>query len=177
MNRGGANPWLIGAVGLVVGFLAAVVIVGDKGKTKTVAETVTSTQTTVTPSTTTPATTTPGTTSPTTAGTTPTTTTSTGPDSASCITLWNQPANRGNQVFLVNVMSQQAVRVNVGATATSPAKCLVTVVENSGPAYVFPQGTTLPYEQTTGTTPGDSLPAAQKISNALEQRDGTLQSR
>jgi hypothetical protein len=79
-------------------------------------------------------------------------------------------------VFLVNIASQQPVRVHVGVTTDVPPECLVTIVANNGDAYTFPEGggSTYPYAPAPGTTNGSSLPAAQKTSNALEQRDGTL---
>jgi hypothetical protein len=97
----------------------------------------------------------------------------------SCVDLWNQANNRGNQTFLVNVMSQQPVRVNVGVTSDVPPKCLITITANNGKSYVFPEGggTTFPYATVPGATDSSSLPAAQKTSNALEQRDGTLTAR
>jgi hypothetical protein len=95
------------------------------------------------------------------------------------VDLWNQANNRGDQTFLLNVMSQQPIRVHVGVTSDVPPKCLITVVANNGDAYVFPAagGTTYPYAQAPGRTDGSKLPAAQKTSNALEQRDGTLAAR
>ena len=101
------------------------------------------------------------------------------PDAGSCIALWDQANNRGAQTFLVNVASQQPVRVHVGLTTDTPPKCLVTVVGNNGAAYVFPEagGTTYPYAQAAGRTDAGTLPPAQKTANALEQRDGTLKAR
>src|SRR5918911_3558386 len=97
------------------------------------------------------------------------------PTVGACVNLWNQSNNRANQTFLVNVMSQQPVRVHVGVTSDVPPQCLVTVVTNDGKAYVFPEGggSTFPYAAAPGSTDAASLPAAQKTSNALEQRDGT----
>jgi hypothetical protein len=93
--------------------------------------------------------------------------------------LWNQPSNRGAQTFLINLASRQPIRVHVGVTTSVPPKCLVTIVANNGDAYTFPEGggTTYPYALAPGQTSSSSLPAAQKTSNALEQRDGTLTAR
>jgi hypothetical protein len=76
-------------------------------------------------------------------------------------------------------MTREPIRVHVGVTSDVPPKCLITVVANNGDAYVFPAagGTTYPYAQAPGRTSGSTLPAAQKTSNALEQRDGTLAAR
>jgi hypothetical protein len=92
------------------------------------------------------------------------------------VSLWNQANNRANQTFLVNIASQQPIRVHVGRTTDVPPKCSVTVTTNSGGAYVFPEagGTTYPYAQAPALTPASSLAPTQKISNALEQSDGTL---
>jgi hypothetical protein len=181
MDGRGANTWIVAVLAIAVGFLAALLIVG-KGDDKNASATVSSTNstTTQTGSDTTSATTGPGT------STTTTTTTQQGtaPQSPaatveSCIDLWNQQGNRPNQTFLVNVMSQQPIRVHVGVTSDVPPQCLVTVVANDGRAYVFPEGggSTFPYAAAPGSTDGSSLPAGQKTSNALEQRDGTLTAR
>ena len=177
-RRAGANTWLIAALALVIGFVAALLIFrgsGDNASSTVAAPvTVTATATTTAPTSTT---TSPG-------ATTTTTTTTTGgsapqqsrPTVGSCVALWNQPTNRGDQTFLVNVMSQQPIRVHVGTSSDVPPKCVVTVVANNGNAYVFPQaaGNAYPYAQAPGATPGSSLPADQRTSNALEQSDGTL---
>jgi hypothetical protein len=174
MERRGSNTWLVAVLALAVGFLAAVLILGSDNS-KNSSATV-SNGTTV-------ATTTSAATPGTTAGTTTTSTTQTTATPQSppasvpaCISLWNQPTNRGAQVFLVNIASQQPVRVHVGVTTDVPPECLVTIVANNGDAYTFPEGggSTYPYAPAPGTTSGSSLPAAQKTSNALEQRDGTL---
>jgi hypothetical protein len=181
MDRRGSNTWLVAALAVVVGFLAALLIVGT-GDSNNSSATVSSTTATGTAT----AATTSGTQTATPTGTTTTsaTTTATTPATTeasfdSCINLWNQTNNRTNQVFLVNLMTRQAVRVHVGVTSDVPPKCLVTVAANDGTAYVFPEGggTTYPYAQTPGSTPGSTLPSGQKISNALEQRDGTLAAR
>jgi hypothetical protein len=174
MERHGSNTWLVAVLAIAVGFLAALLILGT-GDSKNTSAPV-SNETTV-------ATTTAGTT----AGTTTTsTTTETTPAPQSpaasvpaCVSLWNQPTNRGAQVFLVNIASQQPVRVHVGVTTDVPPQCLVTIVANNGDAYSFPEGggSTYPYAPAPGTTTSSSLPAAQKTSNALEQRDGTLTER
>ncbi len=163
MDRRGSSTWIVAALAIAVGFLAALVIVGnnnDKGSSATVATTTASgTQTTST------------------------TTAATPEDPAAsigdCIKLWNEPANRGDQVFLVNVAAHQPIRVHVGETSDVPPKCLVTVVGNNGDAYVIPSagGSTYPYAQAPGTTPASTLPAAQKTTNALDQSDGTLTAR
>src|SRR5439155_15889093 len=82
---------------------------------------------------------------------------------ASCIALWNAPANRGAQTFLINIASQQPIRVHVGETTDVPPKCLITVLANNGDAYVFPEagGTTYPYATVASRTTSASLPAAQ----------------
>ena len=186
MERPSTSTWLIAAIALVVGFLAALLILGGNDDNNTSA---TVTQTSAAVSQTSPATTQAGVSPATTpgAGTTSTTTTST-PGAApqapaasvqSCVDLWNQAANRPNQTFLANVMSQQPVRIHVGTTSDVPPQCLVTVVANDGKAYVFPAGggSPFPYSAAPGGTDASSLPAAQKISNALEERDGTMKSR
>jgi hypothetical protein len=177
MERRGPNTWLVAVLAIAVGFLAALLILG-RDDTKNSSATV-SNGTTV-------ATTTTAAAPVTTAETTTTSTTDAAPAPQSpaasvpaCISLWNQPTNRSAQVFLVNVASQQPVRVHVGATTDVPPECLVTIVANNGDAYTFPEGggSTYPYAPAPGTTNGSSLPAAQKTSNALEQRDGTLTAR
>ena len=77
---------------------------------------------------------------------------------------------------MVNIASQQPIRVHVGQTTDVPAKCLITVLANNGDAYVFPEagGSTYPYATAASRTSSASLPAAQRTANALEQRDGTL---
>jgi hypothetical protein len=176
MERRGSNTWLVAVLALAVGFLAAVLILGTDDSKNTSAAV--SNETTV-------ATTTSGTT-PGTAGTTTTSTTTATPAPQSpaasvpaCISLWNQPNNRGAQVFLVNIAARQPIRVHVGVTTDVPPECLVTIVANNGDAYSFPEGggTTYPYAPAPGTTSSSSLPAAQKTSNALEERDGTLTER
>jgi hypothetical protein len=157
MQRSGSNTWLVAVLAIAVGFLAALLIFGgndDSGSGSRTTTTSAGSATTTAPST--PA-----------------------PTASSCVDLWNQSANRPNQVFLVNVMSREPVRVHVGVTSDVPPKCLVTVTANSGAAYVFPQagGGTVQYTQAPPSTPGSSLPAGQKTSNALEQRDGTLAER
>jgi hypothetical protein len=177
MERRGANTWLVAALAIAVGFLAALLILRSNDNGNPSATTASTTTTTAAAGTDTAA----GT------GTTATTTTTTEgaapgdaqPSVASCVDLWNQTNNRGNQTFLVNVMSQQPIRVHVGVTSDVPPKCLITVVGNNGDAYVFPAagGTTYPYAQAPGRTDGSQMPPAQKTSNALEQRDGTLAAR
>jgi hypothetical protein len=177
VERRGANTWIVAVLAIAVGFLAALLIVrsGDDNNSATVATTNTTT-TQASGTTTGPATSTTSTTTTSGQGTAP-------QDPAasldSCVRLWNQSNNRANQTFLVNVMSQQPVRVHVGTTTDVPPQCLVTIVANDGKAYVFPEGggSTFPYAAAPGSTSSSSLPAAQKTSNALEQRDGTLQAR
>ena len=184
MDRRGTNTWLVAALAITVGFLAALLIFGrDDNSNSSAIVSQTGATTATNPATsetvTTPPTTTTAATTTTATATTPATPTTPAATTDSCINLWNGTNNRGNQVFLVNVMSQQAVRVHVGVTSSVPPKCLVTIVGNNGNAYVFPEGggTTYPYAQSAGTTPSSSLPAGQKLSNALEQRDGTLAAR
>jgi hypothetical protein len=185
MQRRGATNWTVVVLALAVGFLAALLIVGqnDSNKTSATVDTTSSTTTqagTGTSTTTTTAQTGSGGTSTTTTSTTQATTPASPQATVgSCIALWNRPANRADQTFLVNLMSQQPVRVHVGVTTDVPPECLVTVVANDGKAYVFPEGggTTYPYAPAPASTDSSSLAAAQKTSNALEQRDGTLQAR
>ena len=165
-------------VAIAVGFLIALVafggdnsnnanVVTTNGTATTGATTAATTATGTTPAQTTTTTTTTGATA------TPTTAT---PTVAGCIQLWNQPANRGAQTYLVNIASRQPIRVHVGESSEVPPKCLVTVVANDGTAYIFPEGggTTYPYAPGPSQTTGGSLPAEQRKANALEQRDGTL---
>jgi hypothetical protein len=177
MDRRGANTWLVAVLAIAVGFLAALLIFGgDDNDNAAVTTAAQSTATTTSQTGATPGTTTTGSTTTTQQGTAPASPQATIP---SCVGLWNQPNNRANQTFLVNVMSQQPVRVHVGVTSDVPPQCLVTVVANDGKAYVFPEGggNTFPYSSAPGSTNSSGLPAAQKTSNALEQRDGTLQAR
>jgi hypothetical protein len=180
MERRGANTWLVAVLAIAVGFLAALLILGNddnENSSATVSPTTaTTTQAGATDTTSTNGTTTTSTTTATQQGTTPQSPEAT---AQNCINLWNQQNNRGNQTFLVNVMTQQAVRIHVGVTSNVPPKCLVTIVANDGKAYVFPEGggTTFPYAAAPGSTASSELPAAQKISNALEERDGTLKAR
>jgi cytoskeletal protein RodZ len=180
MERRGANTWLIAVLAIAVGFLAALLILGSddyNNSSATVSQTTsTTTQTGATDTTSTNGTSTTSTTTATQQGTTPQAPEAT---TQNCINLWNQQNNRANQTFLVNVMSNQAVRIHVGVTSDVPPKCLVTIVANDGKAYVFPEGggTTFPYAVAPGGTDSSSLPAAQKISNALEEPDGTVKAR
>jgi hypothetical protein len=182
MERRGAPTWLVAVLALAVGFLVALLIFGGNDSNDNASATIATTGTTTQPATgTTTATTSTGTGTTSTTTSTAQGTTPTSPDAnvGNCVNLWNQTNNRGNQTFLVNVMSQQPVRVHVGQTSDVPPRCLITIVTNDGKAYVFPEagGTTFPYAQAPGATDAGSLPAAQKISNALEQRDGTLTAR
>lgn len=183
MERRGSNTWLVAVLAIAVGFLVALLIFGGDDNNNTSATVSATNQTTTTQAVTTGTSTTTAAPGSTTSSTTSTAqgTAPSGPTASvqSCIDLWNKPLNRGNQTFLVNVMSQQAVRVHVGATSNVPPQCLVTIVANDGKAYVFPEGGggTFPYAAAPGATDGASLPAAQKTSNALEQRDGTLTAR
>jgi len=179
MERRGANTWLVAVLAIAVGFLAALLILGDdsNNSSATVSQTTaTTTQTGATDTTSTNGTSTTSTTTATQQGTAPQAPEAT---TQNCINLWNQQNNRANQTFLVNVMSNQAVRIHVGVTSDVPPKCLVTIVANDGKAYVFPEGggTTFPYAVAPGGTDSSSLPAAQKISNALEEPDGTVKAR
>ena len=174
---------MIAALAIACGFLVAVLLFrgGSDNASSTVGTTTlagTNTATTATTATTTTGTTTNGTT------TTTTTTQGAVPQDpqrtvGGCINLWNGRLNRGDQTFLINVMSQQPIRVHVGVTSDVPPKCEVTVIANNGNAYVFPEagGQTYPYAQGAPATPASQLPAGQKISNALEQSDGTLAAR
>ena len=181
MERRGANTWLVAALAIAVGFLAALLLLGgDDNENSSATVSTTNATTTQAGSDTTTATATPGTSTTTTTATQQ----GTAPQSpeatvASCIALWNQPNNRGNQTFLANLVSQQPVRVHAGATSDVPARCLMTIIANDGKASVFPEGggTTFPYAIAPGATDGSALPAAQKTSNALEEGDGTLKAR
>jgi hypothetical protein len=183
MERRGSNTWLVAGLAIAVGFLAALLIFGRDPSTKTSATIAPGTTAVTEPVATTGTTTT--TTGPN--GATTSTTTAQQPAAtpqspqatpASCIDLWNQPANRGPQTFLVNVASQQPVRVNVGTTTDVPPQCLVTIVANNGDVYTYPEGggTTFPYATSPGRTTSKELPVEQKNANALDQRDGTLKS-
>lgn len=173
MERRGLNTWLVAVLAIAVGFLAALLIFGSDGNNSSATVSNGTTVATTTSGAT------PGTTAePTTTSTTGATATPKSPAASvpACISLWNQPTNRGPQVFLVDLASRQPVRVHVGVTTDVPPECLVTIVANNGDAYTFPEGggTTYPYARSPGTTSSSSLPAEQKTSNALEQRDGTL---
>src|SRR3954454_22764861 len=141
MERRGANTWIIAALALAVGFLAALLIFGGNGD-----DNASATVTTAGPTATTPQA--PGSTTTSTGGTSQQGTAPQSPAATedSCINLWNSQNNRANQTFLVNIMTQQPVRVHVGLTSDVPPKCLVTIVGNNGSAYVFPEGggTTFP---------------------------------
>jgi hypothetical protein len=97
-------------------------------------------------------------------------------DFDSCLALWNEPNNRAAQTFMANIASNQAVRINVGASAQVPPKCLVTVIGNNGDVSTFAEGggTTFPYAPSPGRGKLEDLPASQRQQNALEQPDGTL---
>ena len=181
MERRDSNTWLVAALAIGVGFLAALLILGgDDNDNKSATVSTTNATTTQTGSDTSSANTAPGTSTTTTTATQQ----GTAPQSpeatvGACVNLWNQANNRGNQTFLANVASQQPVRVHVGVTSDVPPECLVTIVANDGKAYVFPEGggSTFPYATAAGSTDSASLPAAQKTSNALEEGDGTLKAR
>jgi len=150
----------------VIGFLLALVLFGgdDDGSTTASATATTTTGQTAT-------------TAPTTTASTPATTPQQhGVSVQECIQLWNQANNRGAQVFLVNIASQQPIRVHVGESSAKPPECLITVIANNGDAFTFPEGggTTFPYAPAPGRTTGKDLPEAQRTQNALEQGDGTL---
>jgi hypothetical protein len=176
MERRGANNWLVAVLAGAVGFLAAALIFGT-GDSNNSSATVSTPAAVGTATTETPAAT--GTTTSTQTATTTTAPPSPEATTASCIALWNQTNNRGPQTFLVNLASREPVRVNVGQTTGVPAGCFVTIVANDGTAYTFPPGgdTGYPYAPAAAQVPSSTLPAAQKTSNALEQRDGTLQAR
>jgi hypothetical protein len=184
MERRGANTWIIAVLAIAVGFLAALLIFRGNDNENTSA-TVGPTNSTTTQAGTGSAVTTAATTaSPTSTTTTSTTQQGTAPQTPAptvngCVDLWNSQNNRVNQTFLVNVMSQQPIRVHVGVTSAVPPKCLITIVGNDGRAWIFPAGggATFPYAAAPGGTNGSTLPPAQKTSNALEQRDGTLAAR
>jgi hypothetical protein len=177
MERRGNNTWLIAALAVAVGFLIAVLIFNgndNKNSSATVSSTTATATTTAAQAGTTTATSTATTVIP--QGAAPQ---DPQPSVGACINLWNEATNRGDQTLLVNFMVHQPVRVHVGVTSDVPPKCEVTVVGNDGNAWVFPEGggTTYPYVQSPSQTQASTLAAAQKISNALEQRDGTLTAR
>src|SRR5437879_742335 len=132
MERRGSNTWLIAALAIAVGFLAALLILrgGDNNNTSaTVGSTSTSTRTsTVASGTTTSGTTTTRPTSTSTTTANPGAPEDPQPTVQNCVNLWNGQLNRGDQIFLVNVMSQQPIRVHVGETSDTPPKCEITVV-------------------------------------------------
>ena len=176
-RRDGIQVGLAIVAAAAIGFVIALVAFGNNDNSKNSAATTAATATSTTATTDTNGQTTSATTATTTAPSTAPETQQV--DTGSCIQLWNQDNNRGAQTFLINIASQQPVRVHVGETTDTPPKCLITVVANNGDAYVFPEagGTTYPYAPAGGKTAASTLPAAQKTENALEQRDGTLQAR
>jgi hypothetical protein len=179
----GGNFWVIGVLTITAVVLGVALLFNQSGgdNTKTVTVAADTTATGITTATGTAPTPTGTTTSSTTTTTTTPGQTPGSPQASigSCVVLWNQQNNRGNQTFLVNLFTRQPIRVHVGVTADVPPKCLITVVANNGDAYVFPEGGggTYPYAQVPAATPAGPLPAAQKVSNAVEQTDGTLKAR
>jgi hypothetical protein len=178
MERRGSNTWLVAALAIAVGFLIALLLFRGNDNKNTSATVSQTTATTVASGSNT------GTDTGTTTTSATVSTQTAAPQSpaasvGSCVNLWNQPLNRGDQTLLVNIMSHQPIRVHVGVTSDVPPKCLITIVGNNGDAWIFPEagGSTYPYAQAPSNTNASSLPAAQKISNALEQRDGTLAAR
>lgn len=171
MERRGSNNWLIAVLAIALGFLIAY-LVFHKSSNSSSSTTVSSGTTTTTSGTNTA----PTTTSTTTTGAAPE---NPQPTVQSCVNLWNQQLNRGDQTVLVNIMAHQPVRVHVGETSDVPPKCMITVIGNNGDAWVFPAagGSTYPYAQAPSQTTAKALPAAQTTANALAQRDGTLAAR
>jgi hypothetical protein len=178
VTRNDANTALLVIAALVIGFLVALLVFrDDDGGNAAVTGATTGTPATSTT-----------TTSGTAAGTSTTQTTTSGAASTptsgaatigDCINLWNQPSNRGAQTFLINIASQQPVRVHVGETSDVPPQCLITIVGSGGDAWIFPEGggSTYPYAPAPSRETASELPSEQRKSNALEQRDGTLTQR
>lgn len=181
MERRGSNTVLVAVLAIAVGFLAAWLIFknDDSDNSSATVSATTATTGTATTATTGTATTPTTSTSTTTATATGTAPANPQPTVPSCIALWNQSNNRGNQTFLVNLASREPIRVHVGATSNVPQECLITVTANNGDAYVFPEGggSTYPYAQIPARSDASSLPAAQKTTNALNESDGTLKAR
>jgi hypothetical protein len=172
MARSDVNTALLVIAALIIGFLLALLIFGGDDETAGTTATTGTTAIGATGS----------------AGATTSTTTTSAPGTApqspsasinDCIALWNGQGNRAAQTYLINLASQQPVRVHVGQTGDVPPQCLVTVVANNGSAYVFPEGggSTYPYAPAPNQADSGTLPTEQKKSNALEQRDGTLAAR
>lgn len=173
-DRRGSNTWLVAALAVAVGFLAALLIFGGDDDADTTNATVNATtaETTQTTGAQTQTTETQVTTPEATPGSPEAT-------PGNCIALWNQRNNRAAQTFLVNIASQQPVRIHVGTTSDVPAECLVTVVANNGDAYTFAEGggTTFPYAPAPARTTSDTLPEEQRTANALNEPDGRLKER
>src|SRR5438876_3123274 len=161
MERSGVNTALVLLAAAAVGFVIALLIFGnDNGNNAAV---VTNAATTATTTTTNGATSGTGATTTTQATTAPGATPTNPPvTTASCIALWNSPANRGAQTFLINIASQQPIRVHVGETTDVPPRCLITVLANNGDAYVFPEAGGTTYATAASRTSSASLPAAQR---------------
>src|SRR5436190_19184846 len=98
MERRGPNTWIVAVLAIAVGFLAALLIVrGTNNDNSTVSATTAATATTTT---TAAAGTGTATTSTTTTSGQSGTPTDPQPSIGSCVNLWNQSNNRGDQVFL-----------------------------------------------------------------------------
>ena len=101
------------------------------------------------------------------------------PTDASCIGLWNRANNSSPQAFVVDLQNRQAVRVNVGATAAAPPKCLVTVIANDGSVYRFTEGAAaaFPYSPRPARLQSASLSAKERETDALPSENGMLSPR
>jgi hypothetical protein len=176
MRRRDLQVGLAVLIAAALGFVVALILLRDDS-TKNAAAVVTTNGTVTTTTATTTTTTPPGTTAVTT--TTATTPRDMLPTTASCVALWNEPANSAARLSLRTIASSQPVRVHVGQSADVPPECLITVIANNGDAYIYAEGggATYPYAPQPGKTTSSSLHPEQRTANALEQGDGSLQAR
>jgi len=160
----------------IVGFALATLLMDDDDEpaVDTVATTVQPTTATTPPPTgTTPTATTPA---PTGTDQVPT---EEAPNDASCIELWNQENNTSPQAFVADLQNRQAIRVNVGATAQAPPKCLVTIIANDGSVYRFTEGAgrAFPYSPRPTRLQSSALSAEERQTDALSEEGGRLSAR
>ena len=162
----------------IVGFALATVLMNDDDEpvVETAATTVQET-TATTPATTTETPTQTQTTPP--ATTTDAAPTTEGPDDASCIELWNRDNNTSPQAFLADLQNRQAVRVNVGATAVAPQRCLVTLIANDGSVFRFTEagGRAFPYSPQPARMRSSALTPDERETDALPETGGRLSAR